>query len=98
MSQKEIDEKIRKKPNVLTWRDDLTKITASKDTGKSCITVFVSEKVERRLLSNRQAIPKKIGGKLTDVIELRSDDFELGDTDVGRELPEVQKRMMGVQK
>lgn len=97
LHQVDIDN-LRRKPHVLSLRTDLTKITKDKDTGKPCITVFVDEKVDRALLTNRTAIPKVIRGVLTDVRVLSADDYEIGQTSVGLKTPEEQKRMMGLRR
>uniref|UniRef100_A0A6M3J9U1 Uncharacterized protein n=1 Tax=viral metagenome TaxID=1070528 RepID=A0A6M3J9U1_9ZZZZ len=96
--QGEIGEKLHSKPHFLNWRDDLTKKIGGKDTGVPCITIFVDEKVDRQLLTNRQAIPKEIDGMPTDVVALAAEDFELGLTSVAQKTPAEQKRMLGLKK
>ena len=99
MNQEQINKKIRQKPNVLSWRVDLTKIKNGVDTKIPCITVYVLNKIERKLLAPREVIPKTINGTPTDVIALDpKGDFELGETPIGNKTPEQQKRLMGVKK
>ncbi|RLG75434.1 MAG: hypothetical protein DRO14_04605 [Thermoprotei archaeon] len=95
MKEYEIDEILRKKPNVLSWRRDLTKIRGGKDTGEPCITVFVTRKVKASKLRPDELIPPEIDGVKTDVIELAAPDFEIGDTKPGRLLPSIQRRISG---
>jgi len=95
MREEEIDRLIRSKPNVLSWRDDLTKVKNGKNTGEPCITVFVARKVKASELRPDELIPPEIGGVKTDVVELAPEDFEIGDTKAGRLPPSVQKRIAG---
>ncbi|RLI87756.1 MAG: hypothetical protein DRP01_01105 [Archaeoglobales archaeon] len=95
MREAEIDKLIRSKPNVLSWRDDLTKVKNGRDTGEPCITVFVARKVKASELRPDELIPPEIDGKKTDVVELAPEDFEIGETKVGKLPPSVQKRIAG---
>ena len=95
MREEEIDRLIRSKPNVLSWRDDLTKIKDGRDTGEPCITVFVARKVKISELRPDELIPPEIDGVKTDVVELAPEDFEIGETRVGKLPPSVQKRIAG---
>lgn len=97
MNEKEVDRQLRK-PNVLSWRTDLTKIKGGADVGQSCITVFVSNKLDKKKLASQDVIPPEIDGVPTDVVELKSDSFSMGKTSVGLKTPEEQKRMMGVKR
>jgi len=90
-------EDLKNKPNVLSFRTDLTKIKNRKDTSEPCITVFVTRKVKRASLSRNDIIPQKIEDIPTDVIELDAD-YELNKTWVGELLPSQQKILMGVKK
>mgnify|MGYP000229832801 CR=1 FL=1 len=45
------------------------KIKESKDTGEPCITVFVSQKLDRALLRSEDIVPEEIAGFKTDVVE-----------------------------
>jgi len=45
------------------------KIKESKDTGEPCITVFVSQKLDRALLKSEDIVPEEIAGFKTDVVE-----------------------------
>jgi len=93
--EEEVDKLIRSKPNVLSWRYDLTKIKQGRDTGIPCITVFVKKKVKASRLRRDELIPEEINGIPTDVIELSSRDFEIGETRVGKLPPHIQKRIAG---
>lgn len=95
MREEEIDKLIRSKPNVLSWRSDLTKIKNGKSTGEPCITVFVTRKIRASELKPDELIPPEIDGVKTDVVELASEDFEIGETKVGKLPPSVQKRIAG---
>ena len=94
MNEKEIDRVLRRKPNVLSWRYDLTKKTGGIDTGEPCITVFVKQKVALDRLKPHEVIPKELNGVKTDVVEI-SGPFEIGDTKPGRLLPSEQRRIAG---
>jgi len=93
--EEEVDKLIKSKSNVLSWRYDLTKIKQGKDTGEPCITVFVKKKVKVSELRSGELIPSRIGGIKTDVVELSSEDFEIGETRVGKLPPHIQKRVAG---
>ena len=95
MDLEKIDKIIRSKPNVLSWRFDLTKKVKGKDTGQPCITVFVTRKVKASKLKPNELIPPRIGDLPTDVIELNSSDFEIGETKVGKLPPHIQRRIAG---
>ena len=84
---------LRGLPNVLNVAAG-TKIVGGKDTGKPCITLFVSRKVEARMLNLGEMVPLTVEGVATDVIELKAD-YELGDTGVSRKPPHVQRRVAG---
>lgn len=45
------------------------KITKEKDTGKPCLTIFVSQKLEPDLINVADIIPKTVGKFKTDVVE-----------------------------
>jgi len=91
----EIDRILRSKPNVLSWRYDLTKKVRGEDTGEPCITVFVAKKVKASELRPDELIPPELDGVKTDVIELSAEDYELGETKVGKYTPSIQKRIAG---
>ena len=96
------------KPNTLSARADLTKITNGKDTGIPCITIFGTQKVPERYESGRRklrlkdTVRKEIDyeGEIiqTDFIVLESPDFKLGKTTVGSLPPHLKKLRMGVIK
>ena len=64
INEEEVDKLIRSKPNVLSWRYDLTKIKQGRDTGIPCITVFVKKKVKASRLRRDELIPEEINGIL----------------------------------
>jgi len=72
-----------------------TKWVDGKDTHRPCITVFVDKKVEPHLLKANELIPKLIKGFETDVVELSTPDYKLGDTAPSRLKPSVQRRIAG---
>ena len=80
--------------NVLNIRKS-TKFVKGKDTGKPCITFFVTRKLKSSKLTKEELIPKTVKGIITDVIELVAKDYTLGETDVSKLSPEQQKRMAG---
>ena len=84
---------LRGLPNVLNVSAG-TKIVGGKDTGKPCITIYVSKKVDARMLNLSEMAPLTVEGVATDVVEL-SADYELGDTGVSRKPPSVQRRIAG---
>ena len=84
---------LRGLPNVLNVAAG-TKIVGGEDTGKPCITLFVSRKVEARTLNLGEMAPLTVEGVPTDVVELKAD-YELGDTGVSRKPPSVQRRIAG---
>jgi len=97
-------EEILSKPNTLTARADQTKITADKDTGIPCITVYGTRKIPERYPSGRRklrlkdTVRKEIDGVPTDFVVFESPDFEMGRTSIGDKPPHIQRRMMGVVK
>jgi hypothetical protein len=84
---------LRGLPNVLNVAVG-TKIVDGKDTGKPCIVLYVSRKVEVRMLNLSEMAPLTVEGVPTDVVELKAD-YTLGDTEVSRKPPEVQRRVAG---
>jgi len=72
-------DKLRIIPNVLNIGIS-TKMVNGQDTGRICITFYVSKKVDSLLLKANELIPKLIGGFETDVVELKTSDYNLGDT------------------
>jgi len=72
-----------------------TKIVGGKDTGKPCITVFVRKKIPRSYLARKALIPGEVEGVPTDVVELSTEDYELGETEVSRRPPSEQRRIAG---
>ena len=84
---------LRELPNVLNVAAG-TKIVGGRDTGKPCIVLYVSRKVEARTLNLGEMVPLTVEGVQTDVVELKAD-YELGDTGVSRKPPSVQRRVAG---
>jgi len=87
-------EKELRKPRVLNLAVS-TKFVDGEDTGRECITAYVSEKIPRNLLAPEEIIPSEIEGVPTDVVELGAKDYELGDTEVSRRPPRAQRRIAG---
>ena len=90
---KKVYAKLRRYPNVMSFNIDGTKITNDVDTGKPCITVFVTRKGIQ--LNPEDNFPTEIDGVLIDIVEHSTPDFELGETSVSRLNPFLQKRMVG---
>jgi len=82
-------------PNVLSITTESTKFTAKKDTKQPCITIFVSKKISKKYLPKEYIIPKEINGVLIDVVELKSDEFQIGETSVSKKLPSLQRIIAG---
>ena len=59
-----------KKPNVVGYATDVGKIKNGVNTGKKCMTVFVSKKVDKSYLKKKELVPGKIDGLETDVVEI----------------------------
>lgn len=80
-------------------RDDIlnvqvsTKIVDGVDTGEPSITFYVPKKKPNSKLKKAIRIPKEINGIKTDVVELATDDYELGATSVSKLNPFQQKIM-----
>lgn len=87
-------EMLRKYKGVLSIRKG-TKIIKGKNTGKKCITFYVSKKLDDNKLSKEESIPKKVKGMPTDVVELSTPDYILGETSVSKLSPEQQRRISG---
>ena len=87
-------EYLKSHPNVLNVAVG-KKFVKGKDTGVDCITVYVSKKVKKKLLGVSDLLPKEIYGVPVDVVELSSDDFELGETSVSVKPPKVQRIIAG---
>jgi len=86
--------KLKKRKGVLSIKSGM-KFKDGKNTGESCITIYVVKKIDEKLLSLRQKIPKKIKGIKTDVVELSTEDFKMGETNVSKKSPKQQKRIAG---
>jgi hypothetical protein len=85
-------EQLKTYPNVLNVSVS-KKFVKGENTGVDCITVYVAKKKKRIAAQNR--IPVEINGIPTDVIELSSPDFELGETAASRKSPAVQRMIAG---
>lgn len=89
---------LKKKKGVLSIREGY-KFKNGKKTKIPCISVFVKKKIDKKLLSSRDLIPKKVEGIITDVVELSTKDFKLGETKVSKLPPSIQKKIAsGVKK
>lgn len=84
----------RRYPKVLSFNVG-TKWVGGVDTGRPCITVFVSKKIPKSYLSSDELLPSEVDGIPVDVIELSSEDYRLGETGIGRKNPELQRRIAG---
>jgi len=89
--------KLRRQANFIMVGTSGTKFVKDQDTGVPCITVFVKEKVDERLLAYSDVIPKEIDGIPVDVVEFKAD-YEIGETSKSRLPPDLQKRLMGLKK
>jgi len=90
--------KLKKHKGVLSVKTG-SKFTRGKDTFELCITVYVKKKIDKKALSPKQLIPERIEGVKTDVVELYSRDFMIGETSVSKKSPKQQKIISGgVQK
>ena len=87
-------QKLRSFPNVLNVQTG-TKFVAGNDTGKKCITVYVTKKVSSFMLASRDLIPGKIEDVLVDVVELSPTDWTIGPTEPAKKDPRVQRRIAG---
>lgn len=91
-------ERLKKRKGVLGIKSGM-KFTGGENIGEPCITVYVVKKIDEKLLSLRQKIPKKIKGIKTDVVELSTEDFKIGETSTSRLSPKIQKKIAnGVRK
>jgi hypothetical protein len=70
------------------------KITAETDTGEPCLTVFVSQKLDRELIRVNDMIPATIQNFKADVVE--TGDIFAG-IDAAEELPEAQEEEVGIE-
>jgi len=90
--------KLKKRKGVLSVKTG-NKFTKGKDTLELCITVYVKKKIDKKSLSPKQLIPERIEGIKTDVVELHTKDFKMGETNISKKSPKQQKRIAsGVQK
>jgi len=85
---------LRKYPNVRSLGIG-RKWVNGKETDQEAIVVYVRRKVSKELLAASDVIPPTIEGAPTDVVELSTGDFELGDTEVSRRPPSTQRKMAG---
>jgi hypothetical protein len=82
-------------PNVLNvgistkWKD-------GKDTGVPSITIYVVQKVHESQLTPEHVVPKDIEGVPTDVVELRSDTWTPGETEISKLSPAEQRKRLGL--
>lgn len=87
-------QELRGYPNVLSVGLS-KKFVRGKDTGRDSITVFVSAKKPKKLLSKKDILPKELDGVPLDVVELSTADYALGDTAPSRLPPSIQRRLAG---
>jgi hypothetical protein len=74
-------------------------ITNGIKTGRRAIVAYVSKKKKLGELKKEERLPDMIEGVPVDVVELSSDDYELGDTAPSHLKPKEQKRIAsGVKK
>ena len=88
------NEELKKYPHYLS-AGVATKFVMKKDTGQPCITVYVDEKVALKLLASGEVIPGKLEDAPVDVVEFRTEDWDIGETGIGNKNPRVQRRMAG---
>jgi len=89
---------LREFPNVLSINVG-KKVKDGIDTGKACITVYVSKKVDKKYLAAKDILPKSLQKIPVDVIELSTNDWEIGDTEVSHKSPsEIKTISSGVKK
>lgn len=84
--------KLKRKANVLSVRKGV-KFVKGKNTGEPCITVYVIQK--KANINPKDKIPEKIEGVKTDVVELSTTDFKIGETNVSKLPPKIQKKIAG---
>jgi hypothetical protein len=72
-----------------------TKFVNGRDTGIPAIVVYVSKKKPCNMLSLGELIPVMVEDVDTDVIELSTDDYVLGNTNPSKLNPAVQRRIAG---
>ena len=100
-SYDECSEVLKKQWQQLRQRDGVLNVTVSnkfsdgRDMGEPAIVFYVKEKKPKSKLLASELIPKKIENCKTDVVELSTSDYELGDTESSKRGLEVQKRMAG---
>ena len=80
------------KPNVLNV-GIAKKVVDGVKTDKDAIVVYVSSKIPKKCLTKKELIPKFVSEIPTDVIELSTQDFELGPTEVSKKPLEIQRRI-----
>jgi hypothetical protein len=83
---------LRNRPGVLNVVPG-PKIVDGVQTDTCAIIVIVQEKKPLSLLSAVEVVPKSIEGIPTDVIELKPEGWQAGDTEPSHRSPEAQRRM-----
>lgn len=91
------EKKLRKYPHVLNLAI-ANKFVEGKDTGKKSIVFYVDEKVPKKLLAEKDQIPKEIEGIPTDVVEIHPKTWTAGETSISRLSPKQQRRRLGVRR
>ena len=90
--------KLRQYPNVISFSVTANKRKNDNDTGVRGITVFVSQKLDKSyMMANcpEDILPEEIDGVPIDVVELSTEDFELGETSKSKLSPFIQRRIAG---
>lgn len=87
-------EELRKYPHYLS-AGVATKFVMKKDTGQPCITIYVDEKVPLKNLASGEIIPSNLEDAPVDVVEFRTEDWDIGETGIGNKNPRAQRRMAG---
>ena len=88
-------EKLKSIPHVLSISTESTQFTANKNMKQPCITVFVDKKLSENELPKEHIIPKEINGILIDVVELSSEDYQIGETSISKKPPSLQRIIAG---
>ncbi len=87
-------QELRKRKGVLNVSVG-NKFKDGKDTGRKAIVVYVAEKKPLNALAALEVIPSEIEGCETDVVELSTKDYVLGDTEPSKKSPKIQRRIAG---
>lgn len=69
------------------------KMVNGKSTGVPSITFYVAAKKLLSGLKPEEIIPKMLNGIQTDVVQLSTGDFKMGETSVSEQSPKTQRRI-----